>query len=101
MALKGHSARDASHEVGSTSQAWEPIVTGDVNGGDKNTCVVFMMSLALSLVLYLDMCNNPHNSLGKYVLFSPHFAGETQNGLIICPKSHSKLMAKLGLELRQ
>lgn len=35
---------------------------GDVNGGDKNTCVGFIMSQALSLVLYMDICNNPHNS---------------------------------------
>lgn len=60
-----------------------------------------MTGQALSSVLFKDTCDNSHNSPVKYELISPCFTDEIQRGLVTCPRSHSKLVAKLELVVGQ
>ena len=65
------------------------------------TIARYMTGQALSSVLFMDTCDHSHSSPMRYELISHCFTDETQRGLVTCPRSHSKLVAKLELALGQ
>lgn len=62
---------------------------GEVTGSDRNEHAVFTTGQDLSSGLYMDMCDNHHNSSVSCVLLSPHFTDETQTDSVTGPRLHS------------
>lgn len=62
---------------------------GEVTGSDRNEHAVFTIGQDLSSGLYMDMCDNHHNSSVSCVLLSPHFTDETQTDSVTGPRLHS------------